>query len=291
MPNDGIKKPGTALVTGCSSGIGRAIALELADAGYRVHAGVRKESDAAALRAEGKMNLAPIMLDVADEGSIAAAVAAIGAETGEAGLAVLVNNAGFALAGPLELQPVAELRAQFEVNTIGVVALTQACIPLLRKAKGRIVTISSTSGISSMPFQGGYCASKHAVEALMAALRVELRPWGIQVCSVLPGDIRTPAWGKALAAADAMIAGWSAEGRALYGPAVETVRQMAATPRGIPPERVAVQVRRLLDRRRMPARSLAGPDAPFYALLEVLPARLRDAIVASQLPAYGRTAS
>ena len=272
-----------ALVTGCSSGIGKATALALVDAGYLVHAGVRSERDAAALRSERPAGLEPLILDVATPTSVADAVRRLGEEAGAAGLDVLVNNAGFGLAGPLELQRMEDIRGQFEVNTFGTLALTKACIPLLRAARGRIVCVSSVSGFSSMPFQGAYCASKFALEAFMDALRVELRPWGIAVSLVQPGDIRTPAWGKAVEAADAMVAGWSEAERALYAGAAAKVREMASSPRGIAPERVAARIVRVLAARRPPARALVGPDAPGYALLEALPFRLRDALVARAL--------
>lgn len=278
------------VVTGASSGIGWAIALELAREGYFVHAGVRRaDQGEALLRADKTARIAPLLLDVTDGASIEAAARRVSDAVGDSGLFALVNNAGFGLAGPLELQPIDDLRAQLEVNTIGVLAVTQAFLPMLRATRGRIVTISSVSGFSAMPFQGAYCATKHAVEALMDALRVELRPWGISVSLVEPGDIATPAWGKALVAADAMVATWSQRERDLYGSAVDSMRQMAMSPRGVPPERVATKVLDLLSRRRPPARALVGPDAPFYILLELLPTPLRDWLVLRQLSSFAQS--
>ena len=173
-----------------------ASALRLAQAGWRVHGGVRTEADAAALREQG---VEPVALDVTDAGQIAAAVEAVGPE-----LDGLVDNAGIAIAAPLEIVPLDELRRQLEVNVVGQVAVLQAFLPALRRTKGRVVLMGSIGGRSALPFLGPYAASKHALEAFADVLRVELRPWGIAVSIVEPASVRTAIWTKGAAQADVM---------------------------------------------------------------------------------------
>ena len=174
----------SVLVTGASRGIGEATVLRLARAGWCVFAGVRRDEDGAALRSAGGA-IVPVRLDVTDEAQIAAAAATI-AEHARGELHGVVNNAGIAVAAPLEYLPVQELRRQLEVNVLGQVAVTQALLPMLRRAQGRIVFVSSVSGRSALPFTGPYAASKHALEALADAWRVELLPWGLHVALIEP---------------------------------------------------------------------------------------------------------
>jgi NAD(P)-dependent dehydrogenase (short-subunit alcohol dehydrogenase family) len=183
----------TALITGCSTGIGRASALRLDAAGWKVYAGVRKPGDADSLAAEGTDRLTPLILDVTREETIEQARELIAAECAD-GLDALVNNAGVAYTGPLEFVPLDDLRHQLEVNLIGHLAMTQAMLPALRTAKGRIVNITSIGGIVATPFFGPYNASKFAFEALSDCLRVELRPWGIKTITIEPGSIATEIW-------------------------------------------------------------------------------------------------
>jgi NAD(P)-dependent dehydrogenase (short-subunit alcohol dehydrogenase family) len=274
------------VVTGASSGIGRASALHLDALGFKVFAGVRKNADAEALRAEGSERLEPVSLDVADEDSIAAAKTRVSDEVGERGLAGLVNNAGISVVGPLEFIPAEELRRQLEVNLVGQVAVTQAFIPELRKATGRIVFISSIGGRLSSPFMTPYHASKWAIEATADALRLELRPWNIEVVLVEPGSIDTRIWEKGQAQADEIETGMGEQGRALYGRQIaaarEAARQTAAA--GIPPERVAEVVGRALTADRPRTRYLVGRDAKIAARVrKVLPDRVFDRLLARQL--------
>ncbi len=137
---------GAVVITGASTGIGRACALSLDDLGFRVFAGVRKAEDGESLRRACSSRLVPVYIDVTDEQSIAAAAESVSREVGDAGLAGLVNNAGVAIPGPLEYLPLDELRRQLEINLVGQLAVTQAFLPLLRKARGRIVNVSSLAG-------------------------------------------------------------------------------------------------------------------------------------------------
>jgi NAD(P)-dependent dehydrogenase (short-subunit alcohol dehydrogenase family) len=191
------------VITGASTGIGAASALELARRGFRIFAGVRKESDGEHLRSQSA-EIVPLRLDVTDAKQIAAAAECVGKFVGEAGLAGLVNNAGIVVAGPLEILPLDELRRQLEVNVVGQVAVLQAFVPLLRKARGRIVNIGSVNGRFTPPYMAPYSASKHAMEAMNNALRSELRAWGIRVSIIEPGATATPIWDKSLTAAHSL---------------------------------------------------------------------------------------
>jgi NAD(P)-dependent dehydrogenase (short-subunit alcohol dehydrogenase family) len=272
----------SALVTGASTGIGRATALHLDAAGWRVFAGVRKEDDAASLRAAGSERLVPLMLDVTDAGQIAAASERIGGE-GEGGLDGLVNNAGVAVPGPLETLPVDDFKRQIEVNLTAQVAVTQAMLPAIRSARGRIVFITSIGGLMAFPMFGAYHAAKFGLEAVGDVFRQELRPWGIRVAIVEPGSIATPIWERGDEEVDA-IAGRARDGHEqLYGNGIKAYREVARKTgeRGIPPERVAVKIEHALGARRPRTRYLVGADARGQAFLSrVLPDRLVDWIVA-----------
>lgn len=189
----------TVLVTGASTGIGRACVAELCAAGNRVLAGVRTQTDADALTEAFGPAVVPVILDVTDEVGRARAFDAIATLCAETGLDGLVNNAGIVVAGPLAELPVVALERQFAVNLFGLHAVTAAMIPHLAKAKprpGRIVMIGSVSGTSASPFLGPYAASKHALEGYSRSLRSELMVYGIAVTVLAPGPVRTPIWDK-----------------------------------------------------------------------------------------------
>lgn len=175
------------LITGCSSGIGKATALRLAAAGHTVYATARKPAAIADLEARGCRLLA---LDVCDAASMHAAVSTIEAEHGA--VDVLVNNAGYSQSGAIEAVPIERVRAQFETNVFGVVQLTQRVLPAMRqRRRGRIINLSSMGGRLVFPGGGYYHATKYALEAISDALRFELRGFGIQVVLIEPGLIRT----------------------------------------------------------------------------------------------------
>ena len=183
------------LITGSSTGIGKACALHLDKLGFKVYAGVRKQTDGDNLKEEASDKLAPIILDVTDAESIEAAVSIIEKETGGEVYA-LVNNAGIGISGVLEVTPIEEIRKLMEVNVIGLFAVTQAMIPLLRKGKGRIINIGSSSSLMAFPGGSVYCASKFAVRAITDSLRLELKHFGISVVMVAPGAIESEIWEK-----------------------------------------------------------------------------------------------
>jgi NAD(P)-dependent dehydrogenase (short-subunit alcohol dehydrogenase family) len=191
----------TALITGCSSGIGRALADAFKAAGYSVWASARKPRDLAELEAAG---FTAVALDVNDQAAVAALAERLQAEAG--GLDVLVNNAGFGAMGPLLDGGAEALRRQFETNVFALVDLTRACFPLLRKRRGLVVNIGSVSGVLVTPFAGAYCASKAAVHALSDALRLELAPFGIGLMEVQPGAIASSFGANASREAEAVIA-------------------------------------------------------------------------------------
>jgi NAD(P)-dependent dehydrogenase (short-subunit alcohol dehydrogenase family) len=269
------------LVTGASTGLGRSAALLLAASGWQVYAGVRKRADGASLQAEAEGELLPLELDVTKPDSVAAAIGQLAKATGGE-LHGLVNNAGVYVGGPLELMRPGEIDDTFAVNVIGLLAVTRACLPLLRAARGRIVNISSISGLIAMPGVSAYAASKHAVEAITDALRVELHPFGIEVIAVEPGGIKTPIWDKG-AKRDAEINEDedAAEVRKLYAPLVKLLQKLNAKPGGLPAEAVAKVVIDALESKRPKNRYLVGKDAKSIALLRRLPDALRDrAIIA-----------
>jgi NAD(P)-dependent dehydrogenase (short-subunit alcohol dehydrogenase family) len=190
------------VITGVSTGIGRGAAAAFARAGYRVFGSVRREEDAARLSGELGERFVPLIFDVTDREAVLGAAERVGEAVGDGRLAGLVNNAGTAIAGPLALQPLDDMRAQFEANVLGLISVTQAFLPLLgtdmaRSASpGRIVNMSSVGGKVASPFIGAYAGTKHAVEGISDSLRRELLPYGIDVIVVRPGAVKTEIWAK-----------------------------------------------------------------------------------------------
>lgn len=277
---------GAVVVTGASSGIGRATALHLDSLGFQVFAGVRKDADAESVRAEGSESLEPLTIDVADAASIQAAATTVEQRIGARGLAGLVNNAGIVVSGPVEAVPLEGLRRQLEVNVVGQVAVTQALLPAIRRARGRIIFISSVGGRISLPFMAPYHVSKWGIEALGDALRQELRPWGIEVVLVEPGSIATPFWQKGQEAANDVERQMNAETQELYGDQVAAVRDAArkTEAEGIAPERVAEVIVTALTADKPRTRYLVGRDAKINARIrKLVPDRLFDRLIAREI--------
>jgi len=285
----------SALITGASTGIGRATALRLARGGWTVLAGVRDPAAGERLQQElsegsagrdGGGRLVPLTLDVTDAEQISAAArrvegeAAEGSAPPQGGLDALVNNAGIAVGGPLELVPLPELRRQLEVNVVGQVAVMQAVLPALRRSRGRIVFLSSVGGRVATPFLGPYQASKHALEAFGDALRLELRTSQVRVALIEPGSVATPMWDKGRGDVDRLsippeLHGQYGHVRAAVGKAIEDTSR-----RGVPPEQVAQTIEQALTARRMKARYVVGRDARAIVLLHgLLPDLLFDRVV------------
>jgi NAD(P)-dependent dehydrogenase (short-subunit alcohol dehydrogenase family) len=273
--------PRAFLVTGASSGIGRATALLLDRNGFQVFAGVRRSEHGEILRRQASERLTPILLDLTDPNSIESAVRSVADKLGDRALAGLVNNAGIDIAGPLETSSIAGVRSQFEVNVIGLLAVTQAFLPLLRQGRGRVVNIGSVLGRLAIPFMGAYSASKFALEGLTDAFRIELRPWGVHVSLIEPGPVATPLWSKAH-----LLAGMNEERGAAAGKLYATTNAAAQAAftqfgqSGISPDRVAVKVFEALTARNPKPRYLVGRDAKALSLLAALvPDRIRDRIL------------
>lgn len=278
--------PGAVVITGASTGIGEACALHLDQLGFQVFAGVRKASDGEALQRQASTRLRALSLDVKDSEGIARAAEVVGQAVGRAGLAGLVNNAGIVVAGMTEFLPLAQFREQLEVNVVGLVAVTQAFLPLLRKFPGRIVNIGSSSGLLATPFLGAYVASKFALEGLTDALRQELCPWAIQVSIVEPGNIKTPIWEKSLEAARQILDQLPKQAHELYGPAIAVVREAALreAQAAIPALKVAEAVAHSLTAKKPKTRYTVGTDAKIQALLaRFVPDRIRDGLIRRHL--------
>jgi NAD(P)-dependent dehydrogenase (short-subunit alcohol dehydrogenase family) len=284
---------GSVVITGSSTGIGMACAFHLDRLGFRVFAGIRNEQDGTSLMQRSAGRIVPLLLEVTDRASVSAAADRVARTVGNAGLSGLVNNAGIVVGGPLEFLPVSEIRKQFEVNVLGQITVTQAFLPLLRQARGRIVNMSSIAGRAAFPFIGPYSASKYALEAITDALRVELLPWGISVSVIEPGDVATPIWEKSLAAAQKTAQGYSSLARDLYGPALDAVTKAAekAAAAGFHPDLVARAVEHALIAGKPKTRYLVGRGVGFRAFLKkVLPDRLFDRLIIRHIGLPGRSA-
>jgi NAD(P)-dependent dehydrogenase (short-subunit alcohol dehydrogenase family) len=267
---------GTVLVTGASTGIGEATVMHLRELGFSPIAAVRKNEDAERLEGRG---LRTTRIDVTDADQIAAAREALGDEP----LAGLVNNAGIAVAAPLEFLPIDRLRQQLEINLIGQAAVTQAFLPALRRGRGRIVNVSSIGGRVGLPLVGAYNASKFGLEGLSDSLRRELRPHGVDVILIEPGGVKTPIWKKGEELADEMLEDVPPEAERLYGRMIAAVRtgtQRIARETGIEPSEVAEVIGTALTSSRPRARYLVGSDAKQRAVMaKLLPARVMDRLI------------
>ena len=277
---------GAVVVTGASSGIGRTTALQLDADGYRVFAGVRKETDARKLSQDCSDRVTPITLDVTHAGQIEAARQQVAEAVGDHGLVGLVNNAGVGGGGPIEFMPLDELRRTLEINLIGQVAVTQAFIPLLRRPKGTIVFIASIGGRVASPFMSPYNTSKFAIEALGESLRHELRPWEIDVVVVEPGSIDTEIWSKGKDQLSERLEEMPEDARRLYGQQIsrfgEVLNETAS--RGIPAEKVAEVIHKAIASENPKHRYLVGTDAKIGARLKgTLPDRTFSKLAARQM--------
>jgi NAD(P)-dependent dehydrogenase (short-subunit alcohol dehydrogenase family) len=276
---------GPIVITGASSGIGRACAIYLEQRGHQVFAGVRKEADAEDLRKNGSDRMSPIIVDITDHDSIGAAFADVETRLAGRPLQGLVNNAGITVSGPAEFVPIDEVRRQFEINLFGHMAMTQAFLPMLRTSKGRVVNVGSIGGRNALPFMSPYCASKFAMEGFTDSLRMELSAWGMHVSLIEPGSIATPLWEKGTSQADSLIDDLPKEAHELYGEAMDKAKVAAVREeaRAIPPERVAAAIEHALTSSRPKTRYLVGRDARMIAAVKNLPDRIVDKLILQQL--------
>jgi NAD(P)-dependent dehydrogenase (short-subunit alcohol dehydrogenase family) len=272
------RKP-SALVTGASSGIGKATVLRLAANGWRVFAAVRRQQDAESLRSESANGIETVILDVADQGSIRAAAEEVNSRLGNDGLDGLVNNAGIGAVSPLEYTTLDSIRRVYEVNLFGQISVIQAFLPLLRRAKGRIVNTGSVGDHLSPPFGSVLASSKAAFASVSSSLRLELRAQGIYVIIVEPGAINTPAVEKTLGDVEKQIASLAPEGARLYAAGL---RRMAAAvakneKAGSPPDAVARVVEKALSAKTPRTRYPAEKDSVMLiTLARLLPEKLLD---------------
>ena len=263
IPATGVARR-SVLVTGASSGIGRATAERLRNRGWVVHASVRNAGEAP----DGTSEL---VFDVTDTTAIESAASGIES------LDALVDNAGIAIASPLEFLPPDELTRQLDVNVVGQLRVLQAFLPMLRRSRGRIVLMGSIGGKSALPFIGAYAMSKFALEAMADALRLELAPFGVHVAILEPGTIATPIWTKRQRVVD----DFPPEAVELYGERLEKFRRLAAarSSRAVPPVEVARAVEHALTSPKPKTRYVVGPDAKRRAAVQRLPDRLRDTVL------------
>lgn len=271
----------TVVITGASTGIGRASVEACAAAGWHVFAGVRRTADGDTLTQQVGDRCTPILLDVTKPGEVAACVALVRDRLEGRALAGLVNNAGIAVPGPLEHLPIEQFQKQIDVNVTGVLRVTQALLPLLRgDTPGRIVNISSVSGKIAFPLIGAYVASKHALEGLSESMRRELRIHGIAVSIVGPGTIETPIWDKA------DDHDFSPYADTVYADSIAVLQKEVRNSRrgALPAARVGELVRHILTTRRPKRRYAPVPGKLVnWTIPRLLPARLLDAVIASKL--------
>lgn len=268
------------LITGASSGIGESSALMLVSKGFKVFAGVRKDEDAQRLSIN--RNITPVFIDVNDHASVDKAFSIVAEHVGDSGLYGLVNNAGIAVPGAFEFLPIDRLRYQMETNFIGQVKVTQTFLPLIRKAKGRVVNVSSMAGFTSFPLNGAYCASKFAMEAFTDSLRRELAPWGIHVSAVQPGVILTNIWQRSFDYAKELNDNMSKEEEEYYLPYYSAKLEKLWDKIGkhaISPDYAAAAVLKALTARSPRTRYLVGKDAMLLNLLKYLPDKVLDMVL------------
>ena len=267
----------SVLITGASRGIGRATAIKLAADGWTVYAGVRSEADGADLAGASGPSLKPLTLDITDAGDLAALAGRL-----DGHLDAVVNNAGFALDGPVETIALDDLRRQYEVNVVGQVGVTQAVLPLLRASRGRVVFVSSLSGRISTPLTGAYNSSKFAVEALADALRVELRRWKLPVVLVEPGPVATDMWSGALEQHEKTLNALSPAHRELYGQTFENARKTLAfmQKQAVPVDKVSRAIEKALTARHPKARYQVDVGSRVQLVATgMTPTRMMDSIL------------
>lgn len=275
---------GPVVVTGSSSGIGAAIARLLAERGHTVFGGRRDVARAGNPERVGAGSVIPLPLDVTDDDSVALAVAEVEERIGRAGrLAGVVNNAGITVNGPAELVGIDDLREQFEVNLVGAVRVSQAFLPILRRSGGRIVNVGSLTARMSFPFAGPYSASKAALAAMSHAMRRELRPHGVRVVLLEPGNIQTGIWDKHIRSVQTLLDRATPDARRAYEHHLKADVRMVDKLKagGTDPRQVASAVLEALSSERPSSRYAVGLDSKaLSALLRVVPSPVSDRLIA-----------
>ncbi|TDE13493.1 SDR family NAD(P)-dependent oxidoreductase [Jiangella asiatica] len=280
-------KRGAVLVTGANGGIGTATVRALTERGATVFATIRSDPGALA----GIKGVRLVEMDVTDPASVALAAKKVGHDVAGAGLAAVVNNAGIIIQGPQELIPPADLRRQFEVNTLGPAYVSQAFLPLIRAGKGRIINVSAPTAWVPVPFLGPIGASKAALESLSAALRTELAVWRIPVVMVQPGTTKTLLFAKAEAAARNALQDADPAQVKLYQQHLAAVEKAAANQRPSPPETVAKAVVRAFEARRPRRWYAASSEVRLMRFVSRLPVRVQEAMISRVFGLSGIKAS
>jgi NAD(P)-dependent dehydrogenase (short-subunit alcohol dehydrogenase family) len=273
----------SVLITGANGGIGRCAVQRFDRLGWRVFAGVRSLEVGDRL-AKGSKEVVPIRLDICDPASVEQARAEVERTLAGQGLNGLINNAGLTLEGPLELVPIEALRHQFEVNVIGQIAVTQAFLPALRRAKGRIANMGGAAGRAALPMYGPLSASKAALDSFSSALRMELRHQGVSVSYIEPGAIDTDFFAKASNAASTAPPGGDPEVQRIYKKAMQASSEAMATSRSSPADAAVDAMVKALTSRRPSSRYVVGLEARYgLPVLRRLPTPLRDRILMSSV--------
>jgi NAD(P)-dependent dehydrogenase (short-subunit alcohol dehydrogenase family) len=270
----------TVVITGASTGIGRAAAQVLLDKGFRVFGSVRSDSDAARLKRELGAHFTPLLFDITDSGAVASAADQVRTTLGGKTLYGLVNNAGIAVPGPLLHVKIEDFRRQLDVNLTGQLIVIQAFAPLLDgKHPGRIVMISSVGGKNASPFVGPYNTSKFGLEGFSESLRRELMVYGIDVIVIAPGAIATPIWDKADAVDVTPYA------HTVYASPLQKIKakMIEFARKGLPPERIGEAIWRALTIAHPKTRYTIAPDPIANFALRLIPKRWVDRIYAKML--------
>ncbi len=277
------------VVTGASTGIGYSLAKIYSQAGYRVFASVRKQADATRLQAELGENIYPLIFDVTDVEAVQAGAEEVKRVLQGEGLNLLVNNAGIATAGPMMLQPLDDIRFQFEVNVIAQIGVTQAFLPMLGAVKnpgfkpGRILMISSVGGKIAAPFMGAYSGSKHALEGMSESMRRELQLYEIDVILICPGAIKTPIWDKPSATDMSALYGTD------YEPSARKFQQyvLKSGREGLDADWLAGKILKLSEKKKPKARYTYAPKKfRGFILPRLLPVRVVDRAIRKNLGLY-----
>jgi NAD(P)-dependent dehydrogenase (short-subunit alcohol dehydrogenase family) len=266
---------GNVFITGAAAGIGAVTTRRLAEAGYRVFAGVHREAGSLA----SIPGVQPVAIDVTDPSSAGNAAKAVAETTGGSGLQAVINNAGVIVQGPLELVPPDELRRQFEVNTFGPAHVIQAFLPQLRTGKGRIINVSAPTARVPVPFMAPIGGSKAALASFSDSLRVELAAWGIPVVVIEPGGTDTAIFAKADAAAQAALAAANQARVVLYSDQLAAVAKAAAKQKLGPADAVAKTIVAAVEARKPKRRYMAGSGAAVFGVLAHLPTGVRERLI------------
>ena len=271
------------LITGSSSGLGKATAEKLAKEGFKVFAGVRKQEDKKTLE-QIHTNITPVFIDVTSDESVDCAFETIQKTTNK--LFALVNNAGVALAGPVEYIPVDILKKQFDINVFGAIRTAQRALPLMKHCDDcRIVNISSMSSYGIFPFISPYCVSKRALDMFFNSLTLECKMPGLKVVSIKPGVVSTPIWNKSVDESMKNLEHLCEEGKKKYAKEFDFLMENARknTDKGLQPEEIANLVYHVLTTKNPKLSYNIGKDSVFARFMSYLPLELCNFLVKTGL--------